>query len=188
MILLIDNYDSFTFNLKHYLAEVSGKEVLVHRNDKITIDEIKALNPTHIVLSPGPCSPNEAGICLEVVKNFAGVIPILGVCLGHQTIAQSYGGKVVRGSIPMHGKVSTITNSGQNLYSGLPKTFNVARYHSLITVDLPECLQVDSWTVDNVVMGVSHKTDKVYGVQFHPESIASEYGKEILKNFITTHI
>ena len=185
MLILIDNYDSFTYNLVHYLGEL-GAESVVIRNDKITADEVMAKKPKAIVLSPGPCTPNEAGVCLDLIKKAGPTIPLLGVCLGHQAIGQSYGGKVIRAAQPMHGKLSTITNTGKGLFKGLPKSFEITRYHSLIVerATLPDCLEITAETADGIIMGLQHKTHPVHGVQFHPESIASEQGHALLANFL----
>jgi anthranilate synthase component 2 len=185
MIVLIDNYDSFTFNLFHYFGGL-GEEVLVHRNDKITIDRVIALDPDAIVLSPGPCTPNEAGICLELIERAGPTIPLLGVCLGHQAVGQAYGGKVVRAPVPMHGKLSEITHAGKGLFKGQPRKFEVTRYHSLIVErkGLPAELAVTARTADGLIMGLQHKMHPVHGVQFHPESIASEHGHALLANFL----
>ncbi len=185
MILLIDNYDSFTWNLFHYLGEL-GAEVKVVRNDEITADEALALNPDGIVLSPGPCTPNEAGICMEVIRKADGSVPILGVCLGHQAIGQVYGGEIVRAPEPMHGKMSTIHHSGKSVFRGLNNDFQATRYHSL-TIDppsMPDALEVTATSADGVIQGVMHKSHPVHGVQFHPESIASENGHALLENFL----
>jgi anthranilate synthase component II len=185
MILLIDNYDSFTYNLFHYLGEL-GAEVKVVRNDEITADQALALKPDGIVLSPGPCTPNEAGICLEVIEKAAGKMPILGVCLGHQAIGQVYGGKVVRAPEPMHGKLSRVHHNGKSVFRGLNNDFLATRYHSL-TIDppsMPAALEVTATSEDGVIQGVMHKSHPVHGVQFHPESIASEHGHLMLKNFL----
>ncbi len=183
-ILLIDNYDSFTYNLYHYLIQAGAKEVLVKRNDEITIEEIKKSNFNAIVLSPGPCSPNEAGICLEVIKNFQGKLPILGVCLGHQAIGQAFGAKVIKNH-PMHGKVSAITHNGKNIFKNLPSPLNVTRYHSLIIDSCPKGFEISASTKeDNIIMAISNDNLKIYGVQFHPESIASEGGHQLIKNFL----
>lgn len=184
-ILLIDNYDSFTYNLYHYLIQAGESEVVVKRNDQITISEIEKMNPRGIVLSPGPCSPSEAGICLDVVKNFKGKIPIFGVCLGHQTIGQSFGGKIVK-TYPMHGKISEIFHEGKNLFKSLPSPFKATRYHSLIIEkeSCPKNLKITATTKDGIIMGVANESLKIYGVQFHPESIASEFGHQIIKNFL----
>jgi anthranilate synthase component 2 len=185
MILLIDNYDSFTFNLVHYLGEL-GAACEVRRNDAITVDEATALDPEAIVISPGPCSPNEAGICLDLIRATAGRIPLLGVCLGHQAIGQAFGGHVIRAPAPMHGKVSAMRHDGTGVFAGLPDPFNATRYHSL-TVDpatLPACLVANAHTEDGVIMGLRHDTHAIHGVQFHPESIASEHGHALLRNFL----
>jgi len=183
---MIDNYDSFTYNLVQYLAEI-GAEVQVYRNDAITLDEIARLNPSHIVLSPGPCTPNEAGICLDLIARFAGQIPLLGVCLGHQAIAQAFGGRVVRAARLMHGKTSPIYHDGQTIFRGIPSPFTATRYHSLIVApeNLPSALTVSAWTVEGEIMGIRHREWPVEGVQFHPESILTEYGKELLRNFLS---
>jgi anthranilate synthase component 2 len=188
MLLLIDNYDSFTYNLVHFLGEL-GAQCQVFRNDKIAVAEALRLAPKGIVLSPGPCTPNEAGICLELIAKAGSTIPILGVCLGHQAIGQAYGGKIIRAPILMHGKLSKIANKRKGLFKGLPKTFEATRYHSLIVerASLPGCLEVTAETVQGgqrLIMGLRHKTDPVYGVQFHPESIASEHGHALLANFL----
>jgi anthranilate synthase component 2 len=185
MILLIDNYDSFTFNLVHFLGEL-GAECDVRRNDSLTPDEALALNPEAIVLSPGPCSPNEAGICLELIRAAAGQIAILGVCLGHQAIGQVFGGEVVRAPAPMHGKVSPVFHTGTDVFEGLPSPFRATRYHSLTIApeSLPPVLQATARTEDGVIMGLRHKAFPIFGVQFHPESIASEHGHKLLANFL----
>ena len=185
MLLLIDNYDSFTYNLVHYLGELGAESVVV-RNDKITVEEALAKKPKAIVLSPGPCTPNEAGVCLELIKKAGRTIPLLGVCLGHQSIGQSYGGKVIRAPQPMHGKLSAITHTGKGVFKGLPKSFQITRYHSLIVerATLPDCLEITAETADGIIMGLQHKTHPVHGVQFHPESIASEQGHALLANFL----
>ncbi|HEX3033470.1 MAG TPA: aminodeoxychorismate/anthranilate synthase component II [Bacillota bacterium] len=185
MILMIDNYDSFTFNLVQFLGEL-GEEIKVVRNDKITCEEIAALAPSHIVLSPGPCTPNEAGICLEVINSFAGRIPILGVCLGHQSIGQAFGGKVVRAEHLMHGKTSPVYHDGKKAFAGIPSPFTATRYHSLIVEreSLPEGLEITAETEDGEIMGLRHRELAVEGWQFHPESILTEHGKELLKNFL----
>ena len=185
MILLIDNYDSFTYNLFHYLGQL-GAEVKVVRNDEITAEEALAMKPEGIVLSPGPCSPNEAGICLDVIRRADGRMPILGVCLGHQAIGQVYGGNVVRAPEPMHGKLSRVHHTGRSVFRGLNNDFLATRYHSL-TIDppsMPASLEVTATSDDGVIQGVMHKTHPVHGVQFHPESIASENGHAILANFL----
>ena len=185
MLVLIDNYDSFTYNLVHYLGELGG-EARVFRNDKIAVAEVMAMRPQGIVLSPGPCTPNEAGICLELIEKAGPTIPLLGVCLGHQAIGQAYGGKVVRAPVPMHGKLSEITHAGKGLLKGLPRKFAVTRYHSLMVErkGLPADLAVTARTDDGLIMGLMHKTHPVHGVQFHPESIASEHGHALLANFL----
>lgn len=187
MILLIDNYDSFTYNLLQYLGEL-GADVLVRRNDAITLEEIDDLKPERIVISPGPCTPNEAGISIELIKAFAGETPILGVCLGHQAIGAAFGGHVIRAPYVMHGKVSEIFHDGTGVFRALPNPFIATRYHSLIIEkqSLPAVLHVSAWTDDGLIMGVRHKTLKVEGVQFHPESILTICGKALLKNFLET--
>jgi len=185
VLLLIDNYDSFTYNLFHYLGEL-GAEVKVVRNDEITAEEALAMKPDGIVLSPGPCTPNEAGICMEVIRKADGQVPILGVCLGHQSIGQVYGGDIVRAPEPMHGKMSTIHHSGKSVFRGLNNDFQATRYHSL-TIDppsMPDVLEVTATSEDGVIQGVMHKSHPVHGVQFHPESIASENGHALLENFL----
>ena len=189
MILLIDNYDSFTYNLVHYVEDL-GYSVKVFRNNKITLKQIKKLNPKKIIISPGPCTPNEAGICVNMIKKFYKTIPILGVCLGHQSIGQAFGAKIVKADIIMHGKTSKMKNLNSIIFRGLPKEFDATRYHSLIIErkSLPESFKIISKTSDNgkdVVMGIEHNEYPCFGVQFHPESIASEpYGKKIIKNFL----
>ncbi|HEY5829538.1 MAG: aminodeoxychorismate/anthranilate synthase component II [Hyphomicrobiaceae bacterium] len=188
MLLLIDNYDSFTYNLVHFLGEL-GAACQVVRNDKIAVAEVLKLAPKAIVLSPGPCTPNEAGICLELIEKAGSKIPILGVCLGHQAIGQVYGGKVIRAPVLMHGKLSKITHKGKGIFKGLPKSFEATRYHSLIVErsSLPDCLAVTAETTQDgqrLIMGLQHKTHPVHGVQFHPESIASEHGHALLANFL----
>jgi anthranilate synthase component 2 len=185
MIVLIDNYDSFTFNLVHYLGGL-GADVAVHRNDKVAADDVIAREPDAIVLSPGPCTPNEAGICLELIDKAAAKIPILGVCLGHQAIGQAFGGDVVRAPVPVHGKLSEMTHTGEGLFRGINGPFRATRYHSLVVdrATLPADLAVTAETSDRLVMGLAHKTLPVHGVQFHPESIASEHGHLILRNFL----
>jgi len=184
MILLIDNYDSFTFNLVHFLGDV-GARCEVRRNDKLSVDQAMAMAPEAIVLSPGPCTPNEAGICLDLIAAAAGRIPILGVCLGHQAIGQAFGGEVVRAPAPMHGKVSPVEHGGTDIFAGIPSPFAATRYHSLIVKaeTLPEALVPTAFT-DGIIMGLRHRTLPVFGVQFHPESIASQHGHAILKNFL----
>lgn len=185
MILMIDNYDSFTYNIVQYLGEL-GEELVVRRNDEITIQQIEELDPSYLVISPGPCTPNEAGISLEAIRYFAGKIPILGVCLGHQSIAQVFGGEVVRAEKLMHGKTSTIFHEEQGMFQGLPSPIEVTRYHSLIVKNdqIPDELMVTAWTAENEIMAIKHKTLPVEGVQFHPESIMSQFGKEMLRNFL----
>jgi anthranilate synthase component 2 len=185
MILLIDNYDSFTFNLVHYLGEL-GAECDVRRNDALSVAAAMALAPDAIVLSPGPCTPNEAGICCDLIRGAAGRIPILGVCLGHQAIGQVYGGEIVRAPAPMHGKVSRIHHTGSDIFAGLSNPFAATRYHSLIVraQTLPECLVPTAHTEDGIIMGLRHAVLPIYGVQFHPESIASEHGHDLLRNFL----
>jgi para-aminobenzoate synthetase component 2 len=185
MILMIDNYDSFTFNLVQYLGEL-GQELVVKRNDKITIQEIEELNPSFLMISPGPCSPNEAGISLEAIRYFAGKIPIFGVCLGHQSIAQVFGGEVVRAERLMHGKTSPIHHNGETLFTGIEQPFTATRYHSLIVrkETLPDVLEVTAWTEEGEIMALRHKSLPIEGVQFHPESIMTSSGKRLLQNFI----
>jgi anthranilate synthase component II len=185
MIVLIDNYDSFTFNLFHYLGGL-GAEVAVHRNDKITVQQVLGMDPDAIVLSPGPCTPNEAGICLSLITEAAHLIPILGVCLGHQAIGQAFGGKVVRAPLPVHGKVSEITHNSEGIFRGISGPFNATRYHSLLIerASFPKTLEVTAETRDGLIMAVAHCTLPVHGVQFHPESIASEHGHLMLRNFL----
>jgi len=185
MILLIDNYDSFTFNLYHFLGDV-GARCEVRRNDKLTVDEAMAMRPEAIVLSPGPCAPDQAGICLDLIAAAAGVIPLLGVCLGHQAIGQAFGGRVIRAPEPMHGKVAAISHTGTGLLAALPSPFKATRYHSLIVerATLPDQLVPTAFTDDGLVMAMQHRTLAVHGVQFHPESIASEHGHAILANFL----
>jgi anthranilate synthase component II len=185
MILLIDNYDSFTFNLVHYLGEL-GEQCDVRRNDALSAREAMALEPEAIVLSPGPCSPNEAGICLDLIREAVGRVPVFGVCLGHQAIGQAFGGEVVRAPAPMHGKVSDVSHDDTDVFGGLPSPFRATRYHSL-TVEpstLPDVLVPTARTADGVLMGLRHRDFPVFGVQFHPESIASEHGHDILRNFM----
>lgn len=192
MLVMIDNYDSFTYNLVQYLGEL-GEDVRVFRNDEITVDELKAMRPEHIVISPGPCTPNEAGISMDVIRAFAGDVPILGVCLGHQSIGQVYGGDIVHACQIMHGKTSLVHHRGTHVFSGLQNPYTATRYHSLV-IDkhtLPDCLEITAWTeteggeVDEI-MGVRHKQLAVEGVQFHPESILTEHGHDLLKNFLKT--
>ncbi len=185
MIVLVDNYDSFTFNLVHYLGGL-GAEVVVHRNDKVAVEDVVAAEPSAIVLSPGPCTPNEAGICLDLIERAAPTIPILGVCLGHQAIGQAFGGAVVRAPSPVHGKLSEVRHQGAGVFRGINGPFKATRYHSLVVErgSLPQTLGVTAETDDGLVMGLTHKTLPLHGVQFHPESIASEHGHLILKNFL----
>lgn len=185
MVLVIDNYDSFTYNLVQYLGEL-GAEVLVRRNDKITLDEIADLRPQHILISPGPCTPNEAGICVPLIRRFAGELPIFGVCLGHQSIGAAFGGEVVRNTRIMHGKTSWIHHGGQGVLRGLPEPFEATRYHSLVIKrdTMPECLEITAETDAGEVMGVRHRQFPIEGVQFHPESALTPHGKEILANFL----
>lgn len=186
MILLIDNYDSFTFNLVHYLGEL-GETCHVVRNDALSVDGALALKPHAIVLSPGPCSPDEAGICCDLIAAAAGKVPVFGVCLGHQSIGQVFGAQVVRAPVPMHGKISPVFHDGKDVFAGVPSPFKATRYHSLTLepASIPPELEVTAWTEDGVIMGVRHRTYPISGVQFHPESIASEYGHDLLRNFLT---
>ena len=193
MLLMIDNYDSFTYNLVHYFAEL-GQEVKVVRNDALTVAAAAALGPGYVVLSPGPCTPNEAGICLAVLEQLSGSVPIFGVCLGHQSIGQAFGGKVVRAKSIMHGKTSMIHHKGEGVFSGLPSPFEATRYHSLVVEreSLPDCLEITAWTQNadgglDEIMGLRHKTLPVEGVQFHPESILTEHGHALLRNFLHQH-
>ena len=186
MLLMIDNYDSFTFNIVQYFSQLS-EDVQVHRNDKISLAEIEALQPARLVISPGPCSPEEAGISVAAITHFAGKIPILGVCLGHQSIGAAFGGNVVRSSSLMHGKTSPILHDGKELFAGLPNPFQATRYHSLI-IDrptLPDCLEITAWVESGEIMGIRHRELPIWGVQFHPESILTESGMDLLKNFLT---
>ena len=185
MILVIDNYDSFTYNLVQYLGEL-GAQLEVHRNDEITVEEIEAMKPERIVISPGPKTPSEAGICLDVILNFSGYVPILGVCLGHQSIGQAFGGKVIRAPEIMHGKTSLISHDGKTIFAGLPNPFPATRYHSLIVEreSLPECLAVSATSPDGLIMGLRHKELNVEGVQFHPESVLTGAGMQLLANFL----
>jgi len=185
MLLMIDNYDSFTYNLVQYFGEL-GQEVQVFRNDEISLEQITALKPDHLVISPGPCTPNEAGISVAAIKHFAGQMPILGVCLGHQSIGQAFGGKIVHAKQLMHGKTSEIHHKNIGVFSGLPDPFTATRYHSLVIerASLPDCLEITAWTDDGEIMGVRHKSLAVEGVQFHPESILTEHGHAMLENFL----
>jgi anthranilate synthase component II len=186
MLILIDNYDSFTYNLVHFLGELGAKSEVI-RNDKATADEVLAKKPKAIVLSPGPCTPNEAGVCLDLITKAAGKVPLLGVCLGHQAIGQAYGGNVIRAPEPLHGKLSTIHHKDTGVFKGLPDRFAVTRYHSLVVErkSLPAELEITAETDDGIIMGLQHKTHPVHGVQFHPESIASEHGHALLANFLS---
>ena len=185
MILVVDNYDSFTYNLVHYLAEL-GAPTHVVRNDDLSVDEAWALNPQAVLLSPGPCAPDQAGICLPLITSAPADMPILGVCLGHQSIGQAFGGEVIRAKTLMHGKTSPIEHAGQSLFAGLPSPFTATRYHSLAVKreTLPECLEVTAWTADGEIMGLRHRARPIHGVQFHPESIATEHGHAMLANFL----
>ncbi len=190
MLLMIDNYDSFTYNLVQYLGEL-GADVRVYRNDRISVDEIAALQPDKIVISPGPCTPNEAGVSVDAIRRFAGVVPILGVCLGHQSIGQAFGGHIVHAREIMHGKTSMIRHADTGVFRGLPQPFEATRYHSLVieSASLPECLEVTAWTEDaagnrDEIMGVRHRELAVEGVQFHPESILTGCGHDLLRNFL----
>ena len=190
MLLMIDNYDSFTYNVVQYLGEL-GADVRVYRNDAITLDEIEALEPERIVISPGPCTPNEAGISLEVIRRFGGRLPLLGICLGHQSIGQAFGGRIVRARKVMHGKLSLIHHNGTGVMRGLNNPFTATRYHSLVIdrQSLPDCLEVTAWTETkdgtfDEIMGVRHRELAIEGVQFHPESILSEHGHQLLENFL----
>ncbi|MGQ7278532.1 aminodeoxychorismate/anthranilate synthase component II [Brevibacillus thermoruber] len=188
MILMIDNYDSFTYNLVQYVGEL-GEELRVVRNDKITLEEIERLAPDYLMISPGPCTPNEAGISMEAIRHFAGKIPMLGVCLGHQSIGQVFGGKVVRAERLMHGKTSEVFHDGQTIFRGIPSPFTAARYHSLILEEasLPEVLEVTARTAEGEIMAVRHRHYPIEGVQFHPESIITQHGKQLLQNFLDTY-
>ncbi len=190
MLLMIDNYDSFTYNLVQYFGEL-GADIRVHRNDEISLEEIEAMAPAHIVISPGPCTPTEAGISVSAIKHFAGKIPILGVCLGHQSIGEAFGGNIIRAKHVMHGKISAIHHEGKGVFKDIKNPFNATRYHSLVIEkeSLPDCLELTSWTENadgsfEEIMGVRHKTLPVEGVQFHPESILSEHGHKMLRNFL----
>ena len=190
MLLMIDNYDSFTYNIVQYLGEL-GQDVKVVRNDELTVGQIAALAPAHIVISPGPCTPNEAGVSLEVLEKLSGTVPILGVCLGHQSLGQAFGGKVVRARTIMHGKTSPIRHKGVGVFAGLPDPFEATRYHSLVVEkdSLPDCLEITAWTENeegsmDEIMGLRHRTLPVEGVQFHPESILTQHGHDMLRNFL----
>jgi anthranilate synthase component 2 len=188
MLLMIDNYDSFTFNLVQYLGEL-GEDVLVKRNDEVTLGEIEKLAPSKIVISPGPCSPSEAGISVAAIKKFAGKIPLLGVCLGHQAIGQAFGGRIIQAKTLMHGKTSQVTHTGQGVFAELPSPFRATRYHSLVIEreSCPDCLEITAWTDDGEIMGVRHKSLPIEGVQFHPESIMTEHGHQLLQNFLKAY-
>jgi anthranilate synthase component 2 len=185
MLLMIDNYDSFTYNLVQYLGEL-GQDVQVHRNDEITLEQIHAMHPEKIVISPGPCTPNEAGISVPLIKEFAGKIPMLGVCLGHQSIGQAFGGNIIHAKQLMHGKTSLIHHNNVGVFKDLPNPYTATRYHSLVIEreTLPDCLEITAWTDDGEIMGVRHKTLDIEGVQFHPESILTEHGHDLLNNFL----
>jgi len=194
MLLMIDNYDSFTYNVVQYFGEL-GAEVKVVRNDEITIEEIEALNPDHLVISPGPCTPNEAGISVAAINHFAGKLPILGICLGHQSIAQAFGGKIIRAKRVMHGKTSDVHHEGKGVFSELNQPFTATRYHSLVIEQdtMPDCLEVTAWTQNEdgsmeEIMGIQHKTLAIQGVQFHPESILTQHGHDLLANFLKVKI
>ena len=188
MLLFIDNYDSFTYNIVQYFAEL-GQEISVRRNDDITLDEIAELQPQYLVIGPGPCSPTEAGISVPALRRFAGQIPILGVCLGHQAIGEAFGGRIVRAQELMHGKVSPVHHTNNGVFAGLPNLVNCTRYHSLAIerASLPECLDITAWTTDGEIMGVRHKQHAVEGVQFHPEALLTEHGHDMLANFLKEH-
>jgi anthranilate synthase component II len=188
MLLMIDNYDSFTYNLVQYLGEL-GQDVHVYRNDEISLDKIRELQPEKIVISPGPCTPNEAGISLALINEFAGKIPLLGVCLGHQSIGQAFGGKIIKAKTLMHGKTSLIHHNNTGIFKNLPNPYTATRYHSLVIEreTIPDCLEITAWTDDDEIMGVKHKTLAVEGVQFHPESILTEHGHDLLNNFLKAY-
>ncbi|WP_037588013.1 aminodeoxychorismate/anthranilate synthase component II [Stenoxybacter acetivorans] len=189
MLLMIDNYDSFTYNIVQYFAEL-GQEVVVKCNDEIDLAGIAALSPQYIVLGPGPCTPKEAGISVDVIREFGGKIPLLGICLGHQSIGYAYGGKIIRAKTLMHGKISAVSHSGVGLFAGLPNPVVCTRYHSLV-IDrdtLPDCLAITAWTDDGEIMGVRHKTLPMEGVQFHPEALLTEHGHDMLRHFLTEYI
>jgi len=185
MLLMIDNYDSFTYNLVQYFGEL-GEDVRVFRNDKISLQQIEDLHPARIVISPGPCTPKEAGVSVETIRQFAGRVPMLGVCLGHQSLAVAFGGEVIRAQRLMHGKTSMISHDGKTIYQGLPNPFEATRYHSLLVnpLNLPDCLEVSAKTAEGEIMGMRHRTLGVEGVQFHPESILTKAGKDLLRNFL----
>jgi anthranilate synthase component II len=184
-LVLIDNYDSFTFNLVHYFEELDAK-ISVYQNDKINIDQIQALKPDAIIISPGPGSPKDSGISLEAIKNFAGIIPILGVCLGHQSIAEVFGGEIIRAPYPMHGKIDNINHNNSSVFKDLPQSFKITRYHSLMIdpLSLPDDIEITATTNDNIIMAIRHKKYNIHGVQFHPESITTEHGHKMLQNFM----
>ena len=185
LLLMIDNYDSFTYNIVQYLREL-GEEVQVFRNDRISVEEIGEMAPRRLVISPGPCTPNEAGISVEAIRRYAGKIPILGVCLGHQSIGQAFGGLIIRAKLLMHGKTSPVIHNGEGIFAGLPSPFDATRYHSLVVErdSFPACLRITAWTADNEIMGLEHREHPIWGVQFHPESILTLEGKNLLKNFL----
>ena len=189
MLLMIDNYDSFTYNLVQYLGEL-GERVTVYRNDQITLNDVDALAPSHVVISPGPCTPNEAGISVDLVREYGASIPILGVCLGHQSIAQAYGGNIVRAPTLMHGKTSMIEHQSEGIFNELPSPFQATRYHSLVVDEstLPDCFVVTARADDGQIMGIAHREDPVVGVQFHPESILTQYGHKMLHNFLQQNL
>lgn len=189
MLLMIDNYDSFTYNLVQYFSEL-GEHVVVYRNDEITLDKISQLNPERIVISPGPCTPNEAGVSLSVINQFSRDIPVLGVCLGHQSIGQAFGGRIIHAKQLMHGKTSPIFHHNQGVFRDLPNPFIATRYHSLVIErsTLPDCLEITAWTEDDEIMGIRHKTLAIEGIQFHPESILSEHGHQMLENFLNRSV
>ena len=188
MLLMIDNYDSFTYNIVQYFAEL-GQEVLVKCNDEIDLVGIEALKPDYIVVGPGPCSPKEAGVSVDVIRHFAGKIPVLGVCLGHQSMGYAFGGDIVRAQTLMHGKVSAVQHTGTGVFAGLPNPVTCTRYHSLVInrTSLPDCLEITAWTDDGEIMGVRHKTLPLEGVQFHPEALLTEHGHDMLRNFLQQH-
>lgn len=188
MLLMIDNYDSFTYNLVQYLGEL-GEEIKVVRNDGITLDTVQQINPAGIVISPGPCTPSEAGISVALINQFSGKIPILGVCLGHQSIGQAFGGRIVRARKVMHGKTSPVFHDGKGVFQGIANPFMATRYHSLVIErsSIPDCLTISAWTEEGEIMGVRHRTLAVEGVQFHPESVLSEHGHQLLENFLLNH-
>ena len=185
MLLMIDNYDSFTYNLVQYFGEL-GERVTVYRNDQLTLNDVDALAPSHVVISPGPCTPNEAGISVDLVREYGARIPILGVCLGHQSIAQAYGGNIVRAPTLMHGKTSMISHEGESLFGEIPTPFQATRYHSLVVEEssLPDCFEITARADDGEIMGIAHRAHPVVGVQFHPESILTQYGLKMLHNFL----